>query len=90
MRNDLNFAKRVQKANEVYELIKEIGDAQTEQFLETGVMEDDFISFEFEGMTIINPFLSECGRFEVDPLKTYGEAFTQSDFFKVFCDKVLT
>lgn len=29
------------------------------------------ISFEYAGITITNPFTSECGRFDVDPI-TYG------------------
>jgi len=28
--------------------------------------------FEFEGIWITNPYLSECGRFEVDPKEYYG------------------
>lgn len=33
--------------------------------------EDDVLSFEFEGISIRNPMLSECGRGPVDP-KYYG------------------
>ena len=28
--------------------------------------------FEFEGIWITNPYLSECGRFEVGPKEYYG------------------
>ena len=28
--------------------------------------------FEYEGIWIENPYLSECGRFEVDPKQYYG------------------
>ena len=28
--------------------------------------------FEFNGVWIENPYLSECGRFEVDPVEYYG------------------
>ena len=28
--------------------------------------------FEYEGIWIENPYLSECGRFEVDPKEYYG------------------
>jgi len=28
--------------------------------------------FEFNGVWIENPYLSECGRFEVDPKEYYG------------------
>ena len=28
--------------------------------------------FEYEGIWITNPYLSECGRFEVDPKEYYG------------------
>ena len=29
-------------------------------------------SFEYEGIWITNPYLSECGRFEVNPKEYYG------------------
>ena len=35
---------------------------------------DDLVfekSFVFEGFEIVNPFLSECGRFEVDNIREY-------------------
>ena len=28
--------------------------------------------FEYEGIWITDPYLSECGRFEVDPKEYYG------------------
>lgn len=36
----------------------------------------ELLSFEHEGMEIRNPFLSDCGRFAVDPVEAYG--FTES------------
>lgn len=33
---------------------------------------DQLISFEDEGMDIINPSFSSCSRFVVDPMETYG------------------
>lgn len=35
-------------------------------------------AFEFGGTEITNPFLSECGRFDVDPHEYYGEAYKKS------------
>jgi len=31
----------------------------------------DLLEFEFEGMGIRNPFISDCGRFDSHPLKDY-------------------
>ena len=44
--------------------------------------EEPSLTFEFEGVSIHNPFRSECGRFEEEPISYYGEAFLNS----VFCD----
>jgi len=30
------------------------------------------MEFEWDGYWITNPYLSECGRFEVDPITYYG------------------
>lgn len=30
------------------------------------------MEFEWNGFVITNPYLSECGRFEVDPITYYG------------------
>lgn len=32
----------------------------------------ELLSFEHNGVEISNPFLSECGRFAVDPVEAYG------------------
>lgn len=32
-------------------------------------------AFEWNGFAIINPYVSECGRFYVDPVLYYGDAF---------------
>jgi len=34
--------------------------------------------FEFEGVEITEPTMSECGRFRVNPYDYYGEAFKQA------------
>jgi hypothetical protein len=39
-------------------------------------------TFVFRGTAIHDPFVSECGRFEVDPIDYYGMAFLTSRFFK--------
>lgn len=38
--------------------------------------------FEFNGVSIVDPFLDETGRFEVNPVKYYGKSFINSDHFK--------
>jgi hypothetical protein len=65
--------------------IREIGE---KQFVESGEtsdpkFEDKCISFDYKDITIINPFMDETGRFEVDPIKYYGDAFLNSDFAKI-------
>jgi hypothetical protein len=37
----------------------------------------DVDGFDFEDFTITAPNVSECGRFFVDPVVYYGEAFTR-------------
>tara|TARA_Y100000004_G_scaffold54130_2_gene60279 strand:- start:854 stop:1066 length:213 start_codon:yes stop_codon:yes gene_type:complete len=34
--------------------------------------ENDNLGFEFNGIRIIDPFVSECSRFLVNPIKYYG------------------
>ena len=34
--------------------------------------------FVFDGIEITNPLVSECGRFTVDPIEHYGEAYLNS------------
>ena len=42
------------------------------------------MGFEFDEIHIINPFITECGRFDVEPVEYYGKAFLQSEFCKNF------
>ena len=39
--------------------------------------EDVISAFEFNGMSIHNPYMSDCGRFKVEPVNTYGGVYTQ-------------
>ena len=34
--------------------------------------------FEFNGINITNPYLSECGRFDIEPEDYYGDAYLDS------------
>lgn len=43
--------------------------------------EEPIVYFEFEGVAIHDPFTEESGRFEVDPVEYYGEAFLNSAFY---------
>jgi hypothetical protein len=38
--------------------------------------------FKSHGVVIIDPFLDESGRFEVNPAKYYGKNFFDSNYFK--------
>lgn len=40
----------------------------------------DYISFEYDGIDILNPFVDECDLYEVDPIEYYGELFLNSKF----------
>jgi len=40
--------------------------------LSTNTNDEPVYAVEVNGMTIYNPRMSECGRFDVDPLKAYG------------------
>ena len=49
--------------------------AEKNFILSEDVGDDGMVSFEFNGMKIINPWISECGRFELsdeEAIKTYG------------------
>ena len=43
-------------------------------------MEFDYISFEYNGTEILNPFIDEYDWYEVDPIEYYGEYFLNSKF----------
>ena len=45
---------------------------------------DDLLGFEHEGFFITEPNSSECGRFEVDPIKEYGLTKKQVDMIMNF------
>jgi len=45
---------------------------------------DDLLGFEHEGFFITEPNSSECGRFEVDPIKEYGLTQKQFDMIENF------
>lgn len=61
---------------------REIGERQTAYFNKHGKYPDNEVSFVFNGVSIINPFLSIDTFDEVDPVECYGEAFLNSDFCK--------
>lgn len=55
--------------------------------LETGidaVTNLPVLGFSLNGMFITNPFVSECGRFEVDPVETYGLSRSDADQLVAF------
>lgn len=64
--------------------LKKFCELQYYLFTEFGVSDFDCIEFDYDGMSIINPFLDENGVCEVDPVKYYGEKFLNSEFIKIF------
>lgn len=42
----------------------------------------ELVTFSFGGHSIHDPWVSECGRFEVNPVNYYGPAFLNSKFCK--------
>ena len=38
------------------------------------------VSFDYNGVTIVDPFMDESCTKDVDPVKYYGDAFLNSDF----------
>lgn len=65
-----------------WEKIRVLAEKQSEEF-ETTESKEGMITFEFDGVDIINPFYDETGRFEVDPEEYYGEAFLESDWISI-------
>ena len=63
--------------------LKEFCETQYNKFNENGYEDFEFVTFEFDGMSIINPFLDYTGMFEVDPVEEYGDSFLNSDFLKM-------
>ena len=47
-------------------------------------IEFNYISFEYEGIEILNPFVDECDMYEVDPIEYYGNYFLESKFMELF------
>ena len=43
---------------------------------------DQCVGFIWNDHFIIDPFMDETGRFSVDPIEYYGDAFKSSDFAK--------
>ncbi len=59
--------------------MKKVAEEQMQKFEETGE-KGGMITFQFEGVDIINPFEDETSGFEVDPEEYYGDAFLESDW----------
>ena len=55
---------------------------------ETGNTPEDSFDVPEKGMTIWNPWMSDCGRFETDPYKEYGKPFVEW-LFKPFYPETL-
>jgi hypothetical protein len=69
------------KKNINIEAIKKFADEQQDKFNEGN--DKDLISFEFEGIDIINPFMNENATEEVDPIEYYGDNFLNSEFANI-------
>lgn len=79
-------SKNNRKLNETQlEVIKIIGEMQYDIFCDTGSIEG-MISFEYDDITIINPFLEYSGVYDVDPIKEYGWYLLKSRFVELVKD----
>lgn len=67
------------------DVIKLIGEIQCDVFYET-VSIKGMVSFEYDDITIINPFLDYSGDHKVEPIEYYGEAFLNSKFVELVKD----
>lgn len=57
---------------------------------ELGGDDTNFVSFKDEsGVNIVNPFIDNCGIFEVDPVEHYGDDFLNSEFMNLFTKSIL-
>jgi len=69
------------------EIIRKFGEWQEKLYLETGDS-DGLIGFESEdGKMIINPFKSECFRYDVNPIKYYGKEKIQEFWEQIISKK---
>ena len=66
------------------QIIREIGELQTNITDEIGYIPESMIRFEHEEHEIINPFVDESGSHEVDPVSYYGDSFLNSEWKKYF------
>lgn len=59
--------------------VYQCAESNLEQYESTGEYSNSFVTFESEsGQDIIHPFMSECLRYTVDPVKHYGDDFLHS------------
>lgn len=59
--------------------IKALAEKQYNDFI-NGEPIDNMVGFVFCDTLIINPFISENGMEDVDPIEYYGESFLKSEF----------
>ena len=57
-------------------------------FQRDGQFVDKTRCFDFDGMTIHNPFMEDTGSFDVDPIEYYGESFLNSGFVTVLSERI--
>lgn len=67
MKKDIELLKEVPLNLEVW---KTVGEKQHEMMMNDNTKE--MASFEYLGQDIVNPFLSPCGSYEVNPYEKYG------------------
>ena len=66
------------------QIIKSVGNLQTNIADEIGFTPETMIRFSHEGHEIINPFIDESGSYEVDPISYYGDSFLNSQWKQYF------
>lgn len=65
-------------------ILKNFSKLQLDILNENSSTKVNIVSFDYEGIQILNPFIDETGSYEVDPVAYYGKLFLNSDFLKLF------
>ena len=67
-------------ADDVIDFLEELGRnraSRNSEIVEQGGQPEDYIDDVESGCAIYDPWLSSCGRFEVDPYRQYGRQFME-------------
>lgn len=79
--SELNIRRSKHVDEEYMQKVKRLAQQQGVIHEINSTLEEWFIQFDHHGSSIVNPFFSECMRFEVEPVKYYGDSFLESGWF---------